>query len=151
MASPRRKRFNKLLVLRQRELAQKHAAAAKARTAMNTSSLALETCQGELRQAAHHWRANPSEVRAAATYLEAGAWLQKKVQGVEKALTSLELSQERVRLTMLDVVRAENEKRKIESLLQRITEEEALAAAREEQKDQDEIASRQVRNSRFSK
>lgn len=142
MLKARRKRFEKLLSLRQRELDQKRAEATRAVGAMRDARVALEASQKKLHQAASEWRVSPGSTRSANSFLDAGAWLQSRIKEVERSLKTCELAKERVRLTNIQVQQAEKAKRQIETLLARIDHEQSIETARVEQKDQDEIATR---------
>jgi|GEM_PF-2168757 len=142
MFRTRRKRFEKLLALRQRELDQKQAEVSRALQAQRESKQAVDDAQEDLTRAAQGWRGEAGETRTADSYLEAGAWLQRQIQEVEKTINKYELASERVRLTQLGVQKAEQAKRQIETLLERLDREQASEEARIEQIDQDELAAR---------
>ena len=142
MLGARRKRFEKLLTLRQRELDQKRAEATRAAGAMRDARVALEAAQKNLHHAAGNWRVPAGEPRRADSFLDAGAWLQSRIKEVERSLKTCNLAKERVRLTNIQVQQAEKAKRQIETLLTRIDKEQSIENARIEQKDQDEIATR---------
>lgn len=142
MLKERKKRFKKLLALRQRELDQRRAEATRAANAMRDTRVALEAAQKSLHEAAHAWRVPAGGVRRADSFLDSGAWLQTKIKVVEKSLQTHDLAKERVRLTTVQVQKAEKAKRQIETLLERLDEESRKEQARVEQIEQDEIATR---------
>jgi flagellar export protein FliJ len=142
MLKARRKRFEKLLNLRQRELDQKRAESTRAVSAMRDARVTLEAAQKNLHHTANDWRVPQGGARRADSFLDAGAWLQSRIKEVERSLRTCDLAKERVRLTNLQVQRAEKAKRQIETLIERLDKEQSIESARVEQKDQDEIATR---------
>ncbi len=142
MLRKRRQRFERLLVLRQRELAQKQASLARAQQQMKLTRLALEEAQGALRSAALAYRVPEGQSRRADDFVDASAWLENRVRLVEQALIKQGRAKEAVHLAQKEVQQAELGKRQIETLLERISEEERVEGNRREQIEQDEIASR---------
>ena len=151
MFKTRRKRFERLLALRKRELDEKQGDLSRALNAQRQTRELLEIAQGKLQEAAARYRGAPGEQRTADNYLEAGNWLQQQVGEVEKALAVHEQAGERVRLTTIAVQNAEKAKRQIETLIERLDKEQALVEGRREQNDQDELAARLVRAATASK
>lgn len=142
MASSRRKRFERLLGLRDRELEQRKGDAARSRVARNESQEALLKSQEALKQAASGYRVGSGQSRMAADFEVVGAWLKQQVSEVEKAMIYHKQACERLRLTTLEVQKAQKAKRQIETLLLRVTHEEDKERNVAEQKEQDELATR---------
>jgi len=138
----RRKRFERLLGLRERELDNRSSDVARAKKALESTRLALEESQHALREAALRWRVEPGDARPAAEWSQAGDWLQTRVLALERAMKTQNLAKERVRQTTVLLQQAEREKRKIEKLLERIALEEKQLELVADQKATDELAAR---------
>lgn len=142
MFKERRQRFLRLLKLRQRALDEGLAELGRRKSALRETRLQLERAQAALREAASQYRLPPGQSRRADAFVEAGAWLQDRVGRVELALVQQDNAKTAHHRAALAVQKAERDKRQIETLLERLAEEERLATNRREQVEQDELAAR---------
>lgn len=144
MFKERRQRFLRLLKLRQRAVDEQLAELGRRKTALRETRLQLERAQTALRDAARQYRLPAGESRRADAFMEAGAWLQDRVGRVELALVQQNQAKTAVDQATLAVQKAERDKRQVETLLDRLAEEERIATNRREQIEQDEFAARTV-------
>ena len=140
MLGERKRRFERLLALRAREVEQKLVSLARTQDQMRTTRLALEAAQAELRRAAQAYRVPHGGSKTAEEFASTGEWLRSRVNHVEQALSNQDKSKQRVALAQKELVRAEKAKRQIEVLLERLAAEQLQQQNRQEQVEQDEMA-----------